>query len=146
MLPADYQAQILAETGDPTGSIGRILPILWAMYLDKSDAPLIALYVKRAVLDMRLAEEASDVDTRVATSDGAVLQQIAASQQFTHLQQMRADVHAELLRVEGKSRASRGVAYGTIAATAPTSPPFPDSADRNDSRYTGDVYKPLRRL
>jgi len=141
LTPYDFQAQIVAEVGDPNGTVFPLMETLWNMAAStRSGNELIALYVKRAAIDVRMAEEAPNTDFKAGQL------QVNASQTWQHLQQMRADVQAELLRIEAKVAATRVPTFGVLTRTAPTTPPTTDSPDRNDSLYTGDPYQQISRL
>jgi hypothetical protein len=140
MLPIDYQAGVMAEVGDPNGTLAPLLDSVWAMYSGMaSDPRIVALYVKRALLDVRLAELQREITVSI---DG---RRADRAQLFDHAAQMRQTTHEEILRLETRARGRRAPVAGALTTTAPTSPPSPWGPDRNADSYRGDPYSPLRR-
>ena len=141
-LDAAYRTTLIAEVGDPNGTIAQLAHVMWDTFASRGvvNPRLQYLYAKRALIDVRMAEEQAAVDIN-ATGDV----QITQSQRFDHLQEMRAHVSHELERIENRARSARPPRSGALTTTAPTSPPYVDSADRNDPRYTGNPYISNRR-
>lgn len=137
----DTLAQIIREVGDPNGTLDAVIAGIWAGWAVKGNlsAELQYLYTKRSCLDIRLAEESPNTTYSVHAISWS------GGQKFDHLQQMRADCHAELIRIEMNLRGQRRGASGTITKTTPESPPYPNGADANDPFYSGDPYLTLRR-
>jgi hypothetical protein len=135
---ADLQAQVLAEVGDPNGTIAPLLPVLWTIFADKAliDPALIRLYAKRSAIEARMAEEQGSIDFSLGQEV-----QDKQSQRFTHLVEMRAEAHAEILRIEAIATARRVPQTGALTATTPTTPPTPESPDANSALYQGSPYK-----
>jgi hypothetical protein len=137
VTPDQLRAEIITEVGDPNNTLTAIVALTWDIYADKAtiDPSLQVLYVKRAALDARLAEEWDDTDVTLR-SDVADAQ----SQRFTHLQQMRVDTQAEIVRVEALSRANRVPMIGALTKTEPISPCWPGEPDLNSGRFRGLPY------
>lgn len=132
------QSQILAEVGDPNGTLAAIIVGLWAGYSDKGaiDPRLQFLYTKRSAIDVRLAETQGTTDY---TLDGVSEK---ASGAFDQLTQMRTSTETEIQRVEALARGRRAPAYGAITTTSPLVPQFPTLPDATDPRYSGSPYAP----
>lgn len=135
--PAQWQAEILAEVGDPNTSLTPAIATIWGIFADKAliRPDLQFLYTKRACIDRRLAEEQSAVDFE--NHNGL---QAKESQLFSHLQEMRLATNTEIVRIEAIVRASAAPAFGALTTLAPTTPPDPNGPDANDSRYSGRAY------
>lgn len=144
MIPLDTatRMEFIAEVGDPNGTLVQLAHVMWDTFASRGviNPRLQYLYAKRALIDVRMAEEQASVDV-TATGDVAITQ----SQRFDHLSEIRIHVSHEIERIENRSRAARVPHAGALTTTAPTSPPYVDSADRNDPRYTGNPYISTRR-
>lgn len=138
--PLQQQQQIIREIGDPNGTITPIIATLWSLAANRGqvDPRLVALYAKRAALDIRSAEEQPSTDV-VLGQDIADRQ----SARFDHILSMRAACQAEIVRIEGIARGSRPPAVGTLTASEPQPPTDLSSPDPNDPRYRGSAYTPL---
>lgn len=134
------QAQIVEEVGDPYGTVAPVVVAVWAFYSDKTaiDSRLTYLYVKRAALDVRLAEEQQSTNVKVGGDD---IQDQEASR-FDHVQTMRDTTQAEIVRIEAMARARRVPAQGALTTVEPMTPLFPDQPDATDPLYTGSPYRP----
>jgi hypothetical protein len=147
-IDTDLLDQILAEVGDPNGTIqplpstrstlGTIqplLPTLWTIYNDTfTQSKLLGgLYVKRAALDVRMAEEQQSNDFTVA-QDVKDMQSV----RFDHAKEMRDATHAEIVRIEAQARGSRVPASGALTTVEPVTPAY--GPDATDPRYTGSPY------
>ncbi len=140
--PAQPLAQIISEVGDPNGTLTAVVTALWPIFADKArlDPRLQELYVKRAALDTRLAEQS-------ASTDYTVNKEIteSASQLFDHLQVMRGECQTEIVRVESIAHHSRRPQIGAMTKSAPTVPPYSGVIDSNDPRFQGVSNLPIRR-
>src|SRR5947209_15116037 len=136
-----WEAQIIAEVGDPNNTIGPVVEIVWDLMADRAaiDPRLQVLYTKRAALDARLAEEAPFIDF------GSGQDRFSRSQVHDHLQAMRESTQAEITRIEQIARANRTPAFGALTGTSPESPVTPSSPDATDPRYAGDPYQSVPR-
>lgn len=130
----DQQAQLIAEVGDPNGTVSLFLTVLWVSLSAKS-ADLQYLYAKRAMLDIRLAEEQPDTDLAIGRNDIVDSQ----SQRFAHLQQMRDDCQTEIVRIEAIERSNRGPVAGVLSTVEPQTPPC-GGPDSNWSAFRGSPY------
>jgi predicted Abi (CAAX) family protease len=132
-----WQGQIVREVGDPNGTIDVVVAELWPYYADRAAIhPILqVLYVKRAAIDQRLAEEQAQFDFTAGKD------RVFRSQKFAHLQQMRDEVQAEITRREAIERSTRAPQTATITKVAPQSPPDIDQADANDPLYQGSPYE-----
>src|ERR1039457_1220575 len=131
---SQQQAQIVTEVGDPYGTVAPIVVAVWSFYSDKTpiDSRLPYLYVKRAALGVRLAEEQPSTDVKV----GPDIQDDEAAR-FDHVQAMRDETQAEIVRIETKARARRVPAQGVLTTAEPQTPLFPDQPDANAPMYRG---------
>jgi hypothetical protein len=145
-MVVSQQQQLLREVGDPNGSIAPVLGLIWDLYNDKGRVnwQIQYNYAKRAALDIRLKEEQPDVDYAVGVSKDL---EAKTSQEFDHLQTMREDCCAEIVRIEALVRAQRPAAVGALTKTAPESPPWGSTPNANSPEYQGDPYTgwPFRR-
>jgi hypothetical protein len=134
-IDTDLLDQILAEVGDPNGTIQPLLPTLWTIYKDTfTQSKLLGgLYVKRAALDVRMAEEQQSNDFTVA-QDVKDMQSV----RFDHAKEMRDATHAEIVRIEAQARGSRVPASGALTTVEPVTPAY--GPDATDPRYTGSPY------
>jgi hypothetical protein len=151
----DIQEQIILEVGDvdpasgdpparpEDGVLARRMDVLWRRFAAKGPlAPgLRELYVKRACVRLVLGILAQRRFDAADTIEGLSLK---ANQIYEHYLEMQRTVQAEIEATEGQfatgRRAYRG---GTIARTAPVSPPRPPDANR--ARYGGSPYAARRR-
>lgn len=133
----DWQTDILAEVGDPNGTLTPLIATIWDLFADKAliRSDLQVLYTKRACLDRRLAEEYASTDVGIS---GEITDK--ESQRFAHMQQMRADCQLEIERIERIIHASRTPALGALTTLVPTSPPSTLGPDANDDLYLGTPY------
>lgn len=140
--PAGPLAQIISEVGDSNGTLTAVVTALWPVFANKAhlDPCLQELYVKRAALDTRMAEQSASTDYSVNKEI-----QESASQLFTHLQAMRGECQTEIIRVESIAHQSRRPQIGAMTKTAPTAPPYADVIDGNDPRFQGVVNRTLNR-
>lgn len=136
---AQQQAQLLAEVGDPNGTLAPLIATLWTFHADRGtlDPWLPYLYAKRAALDVRLAEEqpATDLVIERDTQD-------KESVRFDHVQAMRDATHAELMRIEAKARSRRLPQAGALTRVEPQTPPYANQPDAADPLYRGSAYAP----
>jgi hypothetical protein len=142
---ADLVAQIIREVGDPNGSVAPLAATLFAAFADRRlrhpelGPRLQSHYTKRALLDLRLAEEQPSTDINVAQDI-----RDRQAQRFEHLVQMRADCQAEIERMEAIINANRAPKLAALTATEPIPPPYPGTPDANSPLYQGSPY--ARRL
>jgi hypothetical protein len=135
----DYQQQIVRECSDPNQTLAALVSTLWDLHAAKADTDpsllLQYLYTKRSALDIRLAEEQPSTDFAV---EGDVRDR--QSERFAHLQQMRADCQAEIVRIEAQVSSTQGPASGCIAQTALSRPAFGGQPNAAAAAYRGSPY------
>lgn len=139
--PLVLQQQIVSECSDPNNTLNIAVSTIWDLSAANAggSVTLQYLYTKRACLDIRLAEEQPDTDFTVG-QDVTDKQ----SQRWQHLQQMREDVQAEIVRVEGITRAQGIPVIAKLTTTEPIAPPSPSYPDPADPFYAGFPYRRCR--
>jgi hypothetical protein len=140
-LTSDTKTRLIAEVSDPNGTIASLVSSVWGAFDAQGMlAPdLQYLYTKRSLLDIRLGEEQASISFTIV---GDVTDN--QNQRFDHLQQMRNDCQAEIVRVESLMRSTRPGATGTLAKTEIYTPPW--GPDANAARYIGSPYTRIRRV
>lgn len=142
-ITATSEQQLLVlEVGDtPTGLLATYAGTVWAAYTDKAQiAPrLQRAYTKRTLIDIALGAARYDVDFADAMNVS-----IRSSQRVTALVAMRVVADAEIVRIEAKAKASRGMTTTPITQVAPELSPtvgtYPTTIDANSPYYQGDPY------
>ena len=139
MALSEQQEQdlIILEVGDDqAGTLATAVPLYWERYAGLA-TPARALAVKLAAIDAMLGRVRGQV--KIVGVGGA---SVDAHQLFTHLQDMRALVQAQIDAASSASAA--GGAVGDLTTTSPIAPPTgaPDASSR---AYRGDPYLTRRR-
>lgn len=111
---------------------------IWDSFADKANVypRLQDLYTRRAVADNYLLGVWDRTDWEQAGAK-------ESGDQFDHLQALRANYHAEIVRLEKRATANRGGAVGMIAATAPVMVGT-NCLDPNARAYGGDILTRTR--
>jgi hypothetical protein len=135
MSAAFTQAMIVAQLGDPDGTLAPQIDAFWQAYAASPRSNfLVFLYTKRDAIEILQGS----VRTRVTKRVGDLQKQ--DSDQMKALSAMYDATNAEIERQEKIARAAGGARVGVLTTTAPEAPPDPWGPDRNDSRYLGNPY------
>lgn len=133
-----YQDLIIVEVGDDAaGTLATVVPLYWERRSAYTDLEARYRYAKRDALDAMLGRVRGQV--KIVGVGGA---SIDAHQLFTHLQDMRTQLQAEIDMLE--TSGGSGGAVGDLTTTAPSSPPT-GMTDANHPAYRGDPYYYTRR-
>lgn len=148
-IPIDQARLIVQQVGDTEDHlVQQLIGPIWDSYADYGAVHprLQRLYTQLECLDLLLGKLREEVDAGL----GVDLDE-KSSQKVANLQAQRAACLAHIAQVEATLRAQRVPAQASLTTTAIARPPTLSDLvilgppDGNDSRYRGDVYKPLRR-
>lgn len=130
------EAMILAQLGDPDGTLAPQVDAFWRAHAASPGRSnlLVFLYTKRDSIQVLMGS----VRTQVTQTIGPLTSK--DSDLFANLRDMLADTNAEIARQEKLARASGGARVGVLTTTAPEAPPDPWGPDRNSSRHLGNPY------
>jgi hypothetical protein len=136
---AQIMALLLAQVGDPDGTLAAQWDVIWALSVGASPLAARILVAKLALIDVALGAASQQVNF----SDGDYSQ--SASDRAKALLRLR---EATLTALETAQRGG-GAAIGTLTKTTPETPPTgplvrPHGPNALDPEFTGDPYYPLR--
>lgn len=137
---AQIKALLLAQVGDPDGTLAAQWDTVWALSLGATPLAARILTAKLALIDVALGAASQ----AVSFSDGDYSQ--TASDRAKRLLEMRAATEKGL---ESSWQATGGAAIGQLATESASPPPTtplvrPYGADAHDPPYFPDAYTPGR--
>ena len=147
-VPLGYEQQLVVATiGDTKdGLLMRWVGVVWDRYgyLTATWPQLQRLYTQRDLLQMLWGRIRLAVSFSIAAAGGGGgSTSVSLSDRMRYLSELRAEVLAEIERLESYWRASQAPAVGTLRQLAPIMPPWPGMFDANSPLLTGSAYRTL---